>query len=131
MNQRPLVVGGQQRVQLGCIGAESVGERLADPAWMGVHERDVSDGVGVGRRGELGDPGLLVARGDGAQYTIDETRSSRIEFDPGLLDGGGHRGVCVNTRAQQLVGTEPEQIEQHRIDVFGGASGGMGDDGVE
>ncbi len=56
MHQRPLVVGGQQRIQLACVGAERVGERLADPARMGVHERDVTDGVGVGGRGEFVDP---------------------------------------------------------------------------
>ena len=126
MNQRPVVVGGQQRIQLARLGAERVGERLGDPARMGVHERDVTDGVGVGGRGELVDPGLLVARGDGAQHAVDETRSRRIEFDSGLLDGGGHRGVRVDTRAEQLVGPEPQQIEQHRIDAVRRAPGGAG-----
>ena len=124
MNQRPLVVGGQQRVEFTGVGAECVGERLGDPARMGVHEGEVTDGVGVGGRGELVDPGLLVARGDGAQYAVDETRSRRVEFDPGLLDGGVHRGVRVDTRAQQLVGAESQQVEQHRVDAVRWASGG-------
>ena len=131
MHQRAVVVGGQQRIQLAGVGAERVGERLGDPARMGVHERDVPDGIGLGGRGELVDPGLLVAPSDGAQHAVDETGSRRIEFDAGLLDGGGHRGVRVDPGAQQLVGAQPQQVEQHRVDVVRRASRGRGDDGVE
>ena len=66
MNQRPRVVCGQQRIQLACVGAERVGERLGDPTRMGVHERDVTHRVGVGGRGKLIGPGLFVTRRDGA-----------------------------------------------------------------
>ena len=71
----------------------------------------------AGGRRQLGDPGLLVARRDRAQHAVDETGSCRIEFDAGLLDGGGDRGVRVDPGAQQLVGAEPQQVEQHRVDA--------------
>ena len=34
----------------------------------------------------------------------------------GLLDCGGHRRVRLDPGAQQLIGAEPEQIEQYRVD---------------
>ncbi len=61
MHLRPFVVAGQQRVQFAGIRTERIGEGLGDPAWMSVHERGVPDRVARGRRGQLVDPGLLVA----------------------------------------------------------------------
>ncbi len=54
-----------------------------------------------------------------------------VEFDAGLLNGGGHRGVRLDPGAQQLIGAQPQQVEQHRIDLLGRAPGRRGDDGVE
>ena len=72
-----------------------------------MHERGVPDRVDhrVGR--QLRDPRLLVARCDRPHHGIDETGSGGIEFNAGLLDGGGHRRVRVHPRAQQLVRAEP------------------------
>src|SRR5262249_16097184 len=89
-----------------------------------------------GRR-ELVDPGLLVAPGDCAQHTVDETRSCRVEFDSGLLNGGGNGGKCVDARAKQMVSAESQQVDQCRADPVrraaqgAGGGGGGGDDGVE
>ena len=117
MHQRPLVVAGQQRAQLAGVGTERVGERLRDPSGMRVREGEVADRVGVGGRRELGDPRLLVARRDLAQHAVDETGTRRIEFDARLLDGGVDGGVRFDPGAQQLVGAEPQQVEQHRVDA--------------
>ena len=47
------------------------------------------------------------------------TKPARAESNSiaGLLDGGGHRGVRVDAGAQQLVGPESQQVQQHRVDV--------------
>ena len=131
VHQRAFVVAGQQGIQLSGVGAQCVGERLGDPARMGVDERGVPDRIGIRRWGQLVDPGLFVPCGDRAQHTVDETRSRRIEFDAGLLDGGGDRGVRVDPGAQQLVGAQPQQVQQHGVDALGRAPGGVADDGVE
>ncbi len=52
------VVGGQCGVEFAGVGAECVGERLGDPARMGVHECRMTDRVGGCRRRQLGHPGL-------------------------------------------------------------------------
>ena len=98
--------------------AQRVGEGLGDPARVRAHEGGVSDRIPRRVGGQLVDPGLLVSSGDGSQHAVDETRSRRIEFDAGLFDRGGHRGVRVDPGAQQLVGAEPQQVEQHRVDRF-------------
>ena len=49
-----------------------------------------------------------------AQRPVDETRTGRVEFDRRLFDGGVDGGVRVDAGAQQLVGAEPQQVEQHR-----------------
>ena len=132
MNQRPVVVRGQQRIQLACAarrahrrtpGRSSADGRARTPC----ARQDRSRQAGPARRSRT----VRFTRGDGAQHTVDETRSRRIEFDCRLLDGGGHRGVRVDPRAQQLVGAEPQQVEQHRVDAVRRPSGGLGDDGVE
>ena len=89
-----------------------------------MDERRVADRVGgrVGR--QLVDPGLLVAARDGAQHAVDETGSCRIEFDTSLLDGGGHRGVLFDAGAQQLVGAEPQQVQQYGVDLVRRATRG-------
>ena len=104
MNHRSRIVGGQRRVEFAGIGAEGVGESLRDPARMGMGEGGMPDGIGVGGRRQFSQPRLLVALGDGAQHTVDETCSDRIEFESGLLDCGRHRGVRGNVGAQQLIG---------------------------
>jgi hypothetical protein len=43
MNRRSRIVGSQSRVELAGIDAESVGECLRDPAWMGVDEGGMTD----------------------------------------------------------------------------------------
>ena len=111
------VVGGEQVRQLTGAGPERVGERLRDPPRVRVAEGQVADRVGGRRRCEFRDPALFVAARDGAQHAVDETRTCRIEFDACLLDGGGHRGVWLDPCAQQLVGAEPQQVQQHRVDV--------------
>ncbi len=131
MHLRPFVVAGQRRVEFTGIRAQRVGEGLGDPAWMGVHERGVPDRIPRRVGGQLVDPGFLVPPGNGPQHAIDETCSRRIEFDPGLLDGGRHRGVCADSGAQQLVGAHPQQIEQQRVDRLGRPAGGRADDRVE
>ena len=118
MHMRPFVVACQCRVEFSRRRAQRVGEGLGDPARVGVHERGMPDRIGRRIGGQLGDPGPLVAPGDGAQHAVDETRSRRVEFDSGLFDGGGHRRVRADPGAQQLVGAEPQQVEQHRIDRF-------------
>ena len=131
MHQRPFVVAGEQRVELAGVRTERIGERLRDPARVGMHERPVPHRVRVGGRSELVDPGLLVAPADGAQHSIDETGSRRIEFDGGLLDGGGDGGVGFDAGAQQLVAAQPKQVKQHGVDAIGRAPCGVADDGVE
>ena len=96
---RPGVVGRQRRVELAGVGAEGVGERLGDPARVGVNEGGVADGVAAGRWGQLGQPGLLVAAGDAAQHAVDETRSGGVEFDAGLVHGGGDGGMLLDAGA--------------------------------
>ena len=88
MNEGTVVVGGQQRVEFSGSRAERIGERLADPPRVGVHERHVADGVGVRRWCELVDPGLRFPPRDGAQHAVDESGTRRIEFDSRLLNGG-------------------------------------------
>ena len=119
-----LVVAGQQRVQLPGVGAERVGERLRDPPRMGVHEREVPDRVGGGGGASSSTQDCFVARGDRAQHAVDETGSRRVEFDAGLFDGGGHRGVLVDPGPQQLIGAQPQQVQQHRIDLVRRATRG-------
>ena len=131
MHRRAFVVAGQQCVKLPGIRAERVGEGLRDPPRMGMHQGGVTDRVAVDGRGELLDPGLFVAPGDGTQHAVDETCSCRIEFDARLLHGSGHRGVLFDPRAQQLVGAQPQQIQQHRVDVLGRPTRGRADDRVE
>ena len=96
---RPGVVGRQRRVELAGVGAEGVGESLGDPARVGMHEGGVADGVAAGRWGQLGQPGLLVAAGDAAQHAVDETRSGGVEFDAGLVHGGGDGGMLLDAGA--------------------------------
>ena len=94
-------------------------------------ERGVADRIGGGVRRQFGQPGRLVAAGDLAQHGVDETRSHRVEFDPGLLHGGGHRGVIGDVGAQQLVGAQPQQVEQHRVDLVHRPARRRGDDRIE
>ena len=112
-----VVVGGQRRVEFPGGTAQRVDEGLRDPAGVGVHEGGMPDRVDgpVGR--QLVDPGLLVAGADRAQHPVDETCSCRIEFDSRLLDRGRDGGVRVDAGAQQLVGAEPQQVEQYRVDA--------------
>ena len=131
MHLRPFVVAGQRRVEFAGIRAQRVGEGLGDPARVGVHESGMPDRILRRVGSQLVHPGFLVPPGDGAQHAIDETGSRRIEFDPGLVDGGRHRGVCVDAGAQQLIGAQPQQIEQHRVDRVRRAPGGGADDRVE
>ncbi len=66
VHRRPGVVGGQGGVEFARVGTEGVGERLGDPARVGVHERGVAHRV-LGRRwSQLGQPGGLVAAGNPA-----------------------------------------------------------------
>ncbi len=77
------------------------------------------------------DPGLLVAGTDLAQYPVDETRTRRIEFDSSLLDGSRDGGMCVDAGAEQLVRSQPQQVEQYRVDRLRLSIGGRADDGVQ
>ena len=117
VHQRPLVVAGQHLPELTCAGAERIGERLRDPSRVGVHEGQVPDRVTRQRRREFGDPGRLVPAGDLAEHAVDETRTCRVEFDAGLLDGGGHRGMLLDPGSQQLVCAQPQQVEKDRVDL--------------
>ena len=128
---RAFVVAGQHRVEFAGVRAQRVGEGLGDPAWVRVHESGVPDRIPRRVGSQLVHPGLLVPHGDGAQHAVDETGSRRVEFDAGLFDGGRHRGVRVDAGAQQLIGAQPQQIEQHRVDRLRRAAGGRADDRVE
>ena len=131
MHRRPGVVGGQRGVQFPGVGAESVGERLGDPARVGVHQRGVADRILSRRRSQLGQPAGLVPAGDLAQHRVDESGSRRIEFDSGLLDGGRDRGVFGDVGAQQLIRAEPQQVQQHGVDLIHRPPGRGGDHDVE
>ena len=98
---------------------------------MSVYECSVPDRVAVRGRGELLDPRLFVAPGDGAQHAVDETCSRSIEFDARLLDGGGHRGMRFDPGTQKLVRAQSQQIQQHGVDLFGRSTRGGADDRVE
>ena len=91
------VVAGEHRIELPRVGTQCIGEGLRHPARVRVGERGVADGIGGGRRRELGNPRCLVLARDGAQHAVDETRTHRIEFDAGLLDRGVHGGVGIDT----------------------------------
>ena len=125
------VVACQQCVELAGVAAQRVRERLRDPARVGMHESSVPDRVDSGVRRQLGYPRLLVARCDGAQHGVDETGSRRIEFDPGLLDRGRDGRMAVDARAKKLVCTEPQQVEQHGVDLLDWPVGGRRDDRIE
>lgn len=131
MHQGTLVVTGQQGVEFTGPGPERVGEGLGDPSRVGVHERRMPDRIGGHRRCQLLHPFRFGAAGDRPEYAVDETGSGRIEFDAGLFDGGGYRGMRLDPGTQQLVGAQAQQVEQHRIDLLGWAPGCRSDDRVE
>src|SRR5215203_2953678 len=131
MHRGASVVAGQQRIQLSRVRPEGVGEGLRNPARMGVYERGMSDWIAVRGWGEFGDPGLFVAPRNGSQHSVDETGSRGIEFDSRLFDGGGYRRVLFDPGAQQLVGAEPQQVQQHGIDILGWSACRLADDRVE
>ena len=131
MHSRSGVVGGQCDVQFPRVGAERVGEGLGDPARVGVHEGGAPDRVGVGGRGEFGHPGSLVPLGDGPQHRVDESSAGGVEFHSGLFHGGRHRGMFGDVGPQQLVGTQPQQIQQHRVDLVHRASGRRRNDRIQ
>ena len=114
------------------VGAERVGEGLGDPARMGVHERrcarrgrcrragrarstqDCSSRAAMVRSTPLTKPARAESNSMPACSTVVDTAA--CVFDPG---------------AQQLVGAQPQQVQQHRVDLSRRAARGRGDDGVE
>ncbi len=131
VHRRPGVVGRQCRIEFARGRPEGVGEGLRDPAGMGMDERTVPDGVGCGRRGQFGHPGRLVPPGNLAEHTVDETRSDRVEFEPSLFHCGRHRGMLGDVGAQQLVAPQPQQVQQHRVDLVDRPVGRRRDHRVE
>ena len=91
----------------------------------------MTDRVGARRRRELGHPGRLILAHDLAQHTIDETGPHRIEFDPRLVDSRVHRRMRIDPGAQQLIGTEPKQIQQYRVDAVHVPARRSGDDRIQ
>ena len=69
-------VGGcEGGIEFTGVGAECVGERLGDPARVGVYECGMTDRVGGCIRRQLVHPRLFIAFGNRPQHAIDETRS--------------------------------------------------------
>ena len=126
-----LVIADKGRVELAGGDTQRVDEGLCDPARVRMDESGVSDRIGQPVGSELVDPGLFVAGADSAQHAVDEACTRRIEFDSGLLDGGGDGSMRVDPSAQQLIRAESKQIEQHRIDGVRRTTRGRTDDRVE
>ena len=93
-----LVVAREQVLGLGprrppVPARQRVVQRLDDPAWVGLHDRQVADGVVVRVRCDLGDPAVEIALPDPAQDGVDEAGPCFAADEPCELDGLGHGRV--------------------------------------
>ena len=105
------------RVEFAGVGAQRVGEGLGDPARVGVHERGMSDRVSAAG-------GASSATQDASSRpemvrSTPLTKPARAESNssPACSTVVDTAACCGDVGAQQLIGAEPEQVEQHGVDL--------------
>ena len=86
--------------------------------------------VGLRRRGHVGEPAVEVTLGHPAQDGVGESRGCRTDLGPDQVDGGGHRGVRRHPGGEELVGAEPQRVEQRLVDLGDRSARRLGEDGV-
>ena len=130
---RRLVVRLQRRFEFGVrrAAAERVADRRDDPPRVGPRERQMPLRVGALIGCQPVDPGLQVRLADPAQHRVDVPGSARPLARPDQVDGGRDRRVRGNPGVQQLVGAQPEGVDDHAVQVGEGAVAAGPDDRVE
>ena len=107
VHRRPGVVGGQRGVEFARRRRRA---RRRRPGRSSADGRARTPGGRSGRwprTGPARPPRTASSRPAIVRSTrVDETRSGRVEFDTGLLDGGGHRGV-LRRRGCAAAGRRP------------------------
>ena len=130
------VVGDQQGLEVGVDrlgGGRAVAEqgrpqRPHDPLRVAVQDRQAGDRVVGGH--DLRDPRRQVLLADPAHHGVDEPAGTGAVDHPRQAHGLVDRGVGGDAHAEQLVGPQPQRVEDVVVDLVERPAGGRRDDRV-
>ena len=84
---------------------------------MRVGDRGEADRVGCRVGGDPAHPARQVVRGDLAQHRVDEPGRPLAHLGPDQVDAGADRRVRRHPHREQLVGAEPQGVEDRHVDL--------------
>ena len=122
---RGRVVVGQQR-GLHLVGGQQIGVRFHDPPWMGTAQGQRLDVIEPVR--EVVGPLVPGACRDLAQHRVHQSGHPLTDGGRGEVDRGGHGGMGGHPHAQQLMASEPEQVQHGGLEGAEGPTGGRHQD---